>query len=139
MELNTCAKIATLVLVVAAGYILPSVTPDKVSFADRPLPKITERCVWEGQDCSTNHNQIRIYSGEFSPLQYTIFDLYKDGIKSKENSVFVTSDDQLFGVIKARKNHDGSFRVFIPFCTNEKMQIVIFSNNTSAILLPSRS
>ena len=129
-------KLVVLLSTVIVGYILPFITPTKVKFAHHPLPRVVESCIWNKETCSSNHLQVTIYSGDFSPLRETLFDLYKNGVSIEENSVFVTSDDQLFGVIEAQKNSDNKFSVSIPFCSNEQMRIVIFSEDTPAVLLP---
>jgi hypothetical protein len=136
MEMRIWLKVVVISLFFTAGYMLPFITPTKVKFAHHPLPKVIESCIWNKKTCSSNHLQVTIYSGDFSPLSETVFGFYKSSVTIEEDKVFVTSDDQRFGVIEAQRNRDNKFTVSIPFCSNEQMRIVIFSEDTPAVLLP---
>lgn len=123
----------------ALGYSLPSL-PSKMEFADIQLPKQTQDCTFNGSDCDSLSHKITLISGQFLALEETRFKLALNDQTSTPNHVFVSSDDQVFGVIKAEAIENNEFRVLIPFCSNSKMRIIVFTDEkVPGVRLPSPS
>jgi hypothetical protein len=130
-------KVALLCLVSFAGYTLPSVTPDKVKFSSQPIPEETQLCKWEKQSCQSKNYQLTLITGDFSPLRQTLFTFSETG-SDPRTELYISSDDQRFGVIEARRNKNGLYSAFIPFCSNRNMKIILFSDSKSALTLPAQ-
>jgi len=118
------------------GYILPELLPGKVNFSGKRLPKSFEDCELFENRCFAKSTSITLINGQFTPLQETEFDLNSSG-KSENGNLYVSSDDQRFGTIKAEIVDEGRFRVMIPYCSNKSMRIILFTNDYStSIRLP---
>ncbi|QFT11491.1 hypothetical protein [Vibrio sp. THAF190c] len=131
-------KALLLVIVFVAGYTLPYLTPEKVAFSNQLVPKTQSECIWDNKVCISKNYKLTIYRGNFSPLAKTTFGLIGDGVTDLDDTLLVTSDDQRFGIIEAYKSHDGQYSVLIPFCSNDRMRIIIFSVGGVAIKLPEQ-
>ncbi|WP_375750649.1 hypothetical protein [Vibrio sp. HN007] len=132
-------KLAVLSLVALTGYTLPFVAPTKVKFANQSAPGDIEKCNWRGEKCVSKNYELTLYSGNFSPLEQTVFGLSQKIASVQKNRLFVTSDDQRFGVIEAQQLNTDLYRILIPFCSNAEMKIIILIDKDTAIMLPKNS
>lgn len=108
------------------GFGLPDVLPKKQTFIEAALPSHVQDCQLSGGRCYAEDVILTLEVGQFTPLRETLFHWKSSASWPEAGTLYVSSDDQRFGTIKAEPLGQNRYRVMIPYCSNQAMRIIVF-------------